>query len=79
MVRHLGIWYDWRTDKNDEPYVVATMNSLVEEIIKVTEQHLGRTLCEKDTPGKAGDVLEGTEDPVVEERCTEQLWERLCT
>src|SRR5687768_17264578 len=69
MVRHLGIWYDWRTDKNREPYVVATMNSLVEEIIKVTEQHLGRTLAERDIPAKAGDVLEAVEDgEVVEDK-----------
>ena len=36
MTKHLGIKYDWRTDESGETYVVATMDDLITEIIKVT-------------------------------------------
>src|SRR5687767_11857011 len=69
MTRHLGIWYDWRMNKNCEPYVVATVTSLINEIIKVTEEHLKKPVTEMETPVLAGGVLERTEDgPIFYEK-----------
>jgi len=69
MVRHLGIRYDWRKDVNNEPYVMTTMPELIKEIIKITEEFLKKTLTERDTPAKPGEVLEATEDgETVEEK-----------
>src|SRR5687767_2226896 len=66
MTRHLGVWYYWRMDKNCEPYVVVTMTSLIDEIIKVTKEHLKKSVAERETPALAGGVLERTEDgPII--------------
>ena len=68
MKKHLGIHYDWTRDKEGKPIVIARMRDLTNEIIKVTEQHLGRTIKEQDTPAKPGEVLELTDEEVVAEK-----------
>ena len=44
MTKHLRIKYEWCKDKQGEPYVVATMDDLIQEIIKTTETHYGHEL-----------------------------------
>ena len=45
------------------------MTSLIDEIIKVTEEHLKKSVTERGTPVLAGGVLERTEDcPIIYEK-----------
>ena len=68
MRKHLGIRYDWQKDSSGNNIVIATMDSLISEIIKVTETTLGRTLKEKEVPGKPGENLEVTDDDFIDDR-----------
>ena len=40
MEKHLGVMYNWEEDKLG-PKVVVIMKNLIEELIKITEEHLG--------------------------------------
>ncbi|HEY9710756.1 MAG TPA: reverse transcriptase domain-containing protein, partial [Oculatellaceae cyanobacterium] len=57
MIKHLGIKYNW-TQENGEPIVEATMSDLIQEIIKITEDHVGKTVKKKNLPAPQGLVLE---------------------
>ena len=48
--------------------VLATMYDLIDEIIQVTEQHLGRTVKEQETPARPGEVLELIDGEVIDEK-----------
>ena len=52
MIKHLGIKYDWQQDEAGQEYVVATMKDLCEEIVNITEKHIGRMVKEQDTLAK---------------------------
>jgi len=65
LKKHLGIWYEWKYDQGGELYVEATMPELVEDIMAMTEKHLGGELKPYQTPGIPGDSLVKHEgDPV---------------
>jgi len=68
MRKHLGIRYDWQKDSSGNNIVIATMDSLISEIIKVTETTLGRTLNGKEVPGKPGENLEVTDDDFIDDK-----------
>ena len=68
MKKHLGIYYDWKEDDDGNAIVVATMDDLIGEIIKVTEQHLGRTLDEKDMTARSREILEVKDEKVVDKK-----------
>lgn len=52
LKKHLGVWYEWKTDpETKERCVVATMPQLVNEIIEAYEKYKGGPVKEYDTPG----------------------------
>ncbi|KAI2503386.1 GAG-pre-integrase domain [Fragilaria crotonensis] len=51
LKKHLGVWYDWKTDDNGESYVVASMTKLEDEIVESFETSVGRSIKEAETPG----------------------------
>ena len=62
MKEHLGVTYSWDKDKHG-PKVVATMNNLIQEIISMTEEHLGTPVHPRKIPTPNGYLLEeGTGD-----------------
>ncbi len=70
LKRHLGIWYDWKTDENGERYVVATMPKLVKQIIEVTEKAIGREVKRSSVPALPGTCL--VKNPEGEEAIMEK-------
>jgi hypothetical protein len=57
LKKHLGVWYDWKKDKNGETYVVASMPKLEDEIVELYEETTGKTVKEAETPGYPNKVL----------------------
>jgi len=57
ITKHLGIWYEFKTDKNGERYFVTTAPKLVDEIIETYEKHVGRAAKAFDTPGSPNVTL----------------------
>jgi hypothetical protein len=51
LKKHLGVWYDWKTDDKGETYVVASMKRLEDEIVESFETSVGRSAKEAETPG----------------------------
>ena len=51
MKKHLGMWYEWKKDKNNETYIKVTMDSMIKEIIELYEQTTGKKVKEQVTPG----------------------------
>jgi hypothetical protein len=69
LKKHLGIWYEWLTDENGEVYIQARMPKLVDEIIKVYEDHVEREAKISNTPGTPGESLpKNTGEMVNEEK-----------
>ena len=68
MTKHLGIKYEWLTDDNGQEYVVATMRDLCEEIVQITEKHLGRMVKEQDTPARPNETFEQDKSGVVNDK-----------
>ena len=68
MTKHLGIKYNWHTNKQGETYAIATMSDLVKEIIKVTEDHLGHELSTESTPARPGQLLELNESMFINDK-----------
>jgi len=67
LKKHLGIWYTWKKDQGGETYVEATMPELIEEIIKATEEHLGKEVKPYTTPGTPGESLIKHEGQAIDE------------
>ena len=38
LKKHLGVWYDWKKDKNGEAYVVASMQNWRTKLLNSTKQ-----------------------------------------
>ena len=68
MKRHLGIRYEWKKDKEGQAYVIATMDDLIKEIIKTTEEHLGREVKPQDTPAKPNQLLELDDSAIINDK-----------
>jgi hypothetical protein len=69
LKKHLGVWYEWKTDEHGERYVVATMPKLVRQIIEVTEKAIGHDLKESSVPATPGTCLEKNpeeKEPIME-------------
>ena len=62
MKKHLGIWYDWKRDTNGEPYVVARMDEMIDEIVEKYEAATNAKTKVYDTPGAPGKNLKKNED-----------------
>jgi hypothetical protein len=46
LKRHLGIFYEWKTDKTGELYIVASMTKLEDEIVVESfENIIGKKQC----------------------------------
>ena len=57
LKKHLGVWYDWKKDKNGEVYVVASMPKLEDEIIELYETAMKKSVKGSETPGYPNKVL----------------------
>jgi len=53
---HLGVRYEWKTNENNERYLVSSMNEYANEIIKVYEDEFEKTR-EFETPGYANEFI----------------------
>ena len=51
LKKHLGVWYEWKTDKNGEIYIVGSMTKLEDEIVESFENIIGKNVKETETPG----------------------------
>ena len=51
LKKHLGVWYDWKTDDIGETYIVASMTKLEDEIVESFETSVGKSVKEAVTPG----------------------------
>jgi hypothetical protein len=58
LKKHLGIWYEWKTDENGETIIIATMPKMVREIIEAYEKYIGKAVKAYTTPGAPGVTLE---------------------
>ena len=72
LKKHLGVWYEWQKDENGNMCLIATMPTLVEEIINKAEtmsrKFKNKPLKLYDTPGAPGDTFDkNKEDPVEQE------------
>ncbi len=66
MKKHLGVWYEHKTDKNGDTYLEATMPKYVKEIVALYEKHKGQPVKEYNTPGTPGISLEKNKGDSVE-------------
>ena len=67
--KHLGVWYEWAKDEENNPMLVASMDMLVQEIVKATEDHVGGNIKLFDTPGTPNKSLPKNEgEPVDAEK-----------
>jgi hypothetical protein len=63
--KHLGVWWIWKTDGNGEPYLVATMPKMVEEIVEKYNNNADRVAKNGGTPGFPGKTLKKNEGKTV--------------
>jgi hypothetical protein len=54
LKKHLGVWYEEKTDENGEKYIEATMPKKIREIIETYERHIGKEAKIYSVPGTAG-------------------------
>jgi hypothetical protein len=66
LKKHLGVNYAYHRDENDDEYIVATMDKLVNKVIKTFEDHKGKPARKYKTPGTPGKVLEKNEGAIVD-------------
>jgi hypothetical protein len=55
--KHLGVWYEWKTDNNAEIYTVASMTKLEDEFVDSFENIIGKNVKETETPGYPNNFL----------------------
>jgi hypothetical protein len=66
LKKHLGVWYDWKTDRTtNETYIVASMTKLESEIVETYEKLTGKNVKAADTPGFPNSVLSKNDDETV--------------
>ena len=51
MKKHLGMWYEWRRDKNNNPYIKVTMDKMLKDIVMSYEKCIGKKVKSQKTPG----------------------------
>ena len=54
MKKHLGVWYEHKTNENGDTYIEATMPKYVKEIVALYEKYKGQPVKEYSTPGTPG-------------------------
>jgi Reverse transcriptase (RNA-dependent DNA polymerase)/Zinc knuckle len=66
LKKHLGVWYDWKTDRNTkEIYIVASMTKLETEIVESYEKLMGKNVKTADTPGFPNSYLSKNDGETV--------------
>lgn len=68
MTKHLDIKYESKQDDYGQEYVVATMRDLTEEIINITEKHLGKMVKQQDIPARPNEAPELDDTAVVNDK-----------
>jgi len=57
LTKHLGIWWEWKTDSQGEKYLIATMPKMIKEIQEKYKESTGKEAKPCFTPGFPGKVL----------------------
>ena len=65
LKKHLGIWYKWMKDENNERYLVGTMDKMVQDIIDDFVKHTGHEAKISKTPASPGSSLIQGEDETM--------------
>jgi hypothetical protein len=65
LKKHLGVWWEWRTDENGEIYLIATMPKMVKEIEDKFEAATGKKAKLAPTPGLPGTSLTKNQEEIV--------------
>ena len=56
--KHLGVWYNWKTDNCGEMYVKMTMPKLVDSAVAKYKELSKEKVKQASTPGTPGKVLQ---------------------
>ena len=64
MIKHLGIWYKWKFDK-DKRSLVANMDDYVDDMVDTFKNKFGRKIKPYDTPGDPGKHLKKNGDETM--------------
>ena len=62
LTKHLGIRYDWKKDNEGQTYLEASMDKLIEEIIRYYETLRDKKVKNSNLPGAPGKVLFKSEE-----------------
>ena len=62
MKKHLGMWYDWKKNENNEPYIHVTMDSMLKDIVQTYEKIIGKEVKKQTTPGYPNQSLKKITD-----------------
>ena len=57
LCKHLGIWYNWKTDNNGKTYVKMTMPKLVDNTVAKYQELAKEDVKQASTPGTPGQIL----------------------
>jgi hypothetical protein len=47
LMRHLGIWYEWKQDEDGEAIILATMPKMIDEIVQAYKKHTRNEVSEE--------------------------------
>jgi hypothetical protein len=72
MKKHLGIWWEFKTDQQGL-YLEGSMEKMRKEIIATMEKIAGKSIREAQTPGYPGSTLSKS-DPVHDEKIDESSY-----
>ena len=56
--KHLGAYYEWKTNKEGKQICECTMDKKVAELVRKLEEHIGKPVKKYESPGKPGENLE---------------------
>ena len=57
LIKHLGVWYEWCIDDNDEIFLKASMEKMRKDIVTKYEKATGMEARRYQSPGAPGSVL----------------------
>jgi hypothetical protein len=72
LKKHLGIWHEWKNNKNGEWCIVATVSKLVQQSIECTEKAVGHGVKNSSVPAAPGSCLEKNveeDETIMETEC----------
>ena len=55
--KHLGVWWEWKTDENGDEYLEASMDGMVDEITEAFYKATGQKAKVVKMPGYPGEAL----------------------